>query len=281
MAVKNKVIFKKRLFVIIGALLCAPIASAENIQGLISAKLTPLSNVRVSMQRMVQSKDRRYFMNLYAGVYNPRGILYDFIDEVDVGFKGTQKGDQLNLSSLADPQKGVTEGTYRLTGVLNANSGTLNALLYDSNGTERSIQFEPAFKVVNKPVFIFKFYGENDEQQPLGLALKRVDVLDKTNNQVVQSLTGFSAYGGSIAYMDMNFDGYYDVILSDLSAGKTVSDRRYIYWMYNPKTSKFQRSPQLEQLVGLPVLHGEKKQIDFGNGVRYQVEKGLIHKIAN
>ena len=47
--------------------------------------------------------------------------------------------------------------------------------------------------------------------------------------------------------MDINFDGYYDVILSDLSQDRTIQDKRFIYWMYNPKTRQFQRSPQTEK----------------------------------
>ena len=50
--------------------------------------------------------------------------------------------------------------------------------------------------------------------------------------------------------------------------------------MYNPKTQQFQRSPQLEKVVGLPNLHGEKRQIDFGNGQLYQVDNGLLIKVS-
>ena len=150
-----------------------------------------------------------------------------------------------------------------------------------NNNENTPIQFEPAFSAVEKPLFIFKFYGVENAQQPYGKALKQVQVLNKTTNQVVQSLTGFTAYPKSIGYMDINFDGYYDVIVSDLSQGRTVDDKRYIYWMYNPKTQQFQRSPQLEKIVGFPSLHGEKQQIDFGNGQLYQVQNGLLNRISD
>ena len=48
---------------------------------------------------------------------------------------------------------------------------------------------------------------------------------------------------------------------------------------YNPKTGQFQRSPQLENIVGFPSLHGEKQQIDFGNGQIYQVADGLLNRL--
>ena len=37
--------------------------------------LTQLSNVRVSMQRMLQSTDDQYFLSLFAGVANPKATL--------------------------------------------------------------------------------------------------------------------------------------------------------------------------------------------------------------
>lgn len=79
----------------------------------------------------------------------------------------------------------------------------------------------------------------------------------------MQSLTGFTAYAGSIGFLDVNFDGYYDVVLADTSDSRKVEDKRFIYWMYNPKTKQFQRSPQLEKIAGFPALHGEKQRDRF------------------
>lgn len=248
-----------------------------------NADLKPLSGVRVSMQRMVKSSEGRYFLSLYAGIAQPHAVLYDLMEGTEIQFKGTQKGDQLNLRSI--PSNDATTNTdnsakeYNLLGTLNANTGIFKALLSDKTDTlGNSIQFEPAFKVENKPVFIFKFYGQNDAS-PYGKTLKRVDVLNKNNNAVVQSLSGFSAYPNSVGYLDINFDGYYDVILSDISQDRKAEDKHFIYWMYNPKTQQFQRSLQLDKIVGFPSLHGEKQQIDFGNGQLYQVENGLLNRV--
>ena len=237
----------------------------------------PLNSVRVSMQRMLKSSEGRYFLRLNAGITKPHATLYDFVENKNIDFKGTQKGDEIVLDSV-EFNESLAKSVYKIVGTLNSNSGVFQSnLISNINGNEKKIQFEPAFKVENKPVFIFKFYGNNVNTD--GERLTRVDVLNKINRNVVQTLTGFSAYSKSMGYMDINFDGYYDVLLSDLSEGKSVEDKRYIYWMYNPKIQKYQRSPQLEKIVGFPTLHGERKQIDFGNGQVYQVENGLLNKI--
>ncbi|WP_089605657.1 XAC2610-related protein [Acinetobacter piscicola] len=273
---------KTQFFVAMTTLSISCFGFAETVPSAINTELKPFSGVRVSMQRMLKSSEGRYFMSLYAGIANPHATLIDLMNSTTIGFKGTQKGDQLDLKSMSDNSVDAVNHSYQLTGILNANTGLFKASLSDhSNAIGQSIQFEPAFKVSNKPVFIFKFYGLIDPNSPYGKNLKRVDVLNKNNNTVVQSLTGFNAYPNSIGYMDINFDGYYDLILSDVAQGRTVDEKRYVYWIYNPKTKQFQRSPQLEKIVGFPNLQGEKQQIDFGNGQVYQVENGLLNRISN
>ena len=94
-------------------------------------------------------------------------------------------------------------------------------------------------------------------------------------------MTSFTAFAGSIGILDINFDGYYDVVLADTADSKKVEDKRFIYWIYNPKTKQFQRSPQLEKISGFPALHGDKQQIDFGEGQVYQVINGLLNRVQN
>ena len=239
--------------------------------------LSQLNNVRVSMQRMLKSTDNQYFLSLYAGVPNPKATLTVLENADTIALKGTQKGNDLILNADLSTQPNI-EVVKKITGVLDSNSGIFQTkILIDEDWS--SIQFDPAFKVENKPLFIFKFYGVKADTQKQEQLLTRVDVVNKTSKAVAQSLTGFSAFPNSIGYMDINFDGYYDIILSDLSQDRTIQDKRFIYWMYNPKTQQFQRSPQLEKIVGFPNLLGEKQQIDFGNGQVYQVENGLLNKI--
>lgn len=243
--------------------------------------LTQLSNVRVSMQRMVKSTDGNYFLSLYAGIAKPHASMYSFKTQKNTEFRGTQNGNQLNLVSINTDLDAKNVEQIQLNGSLNVNSGILEgSLLTPHNLSAQAVRFEPAFKVVNKPLFTFKFYGVKADTKAQEQLLTRVDVINKITNTVAQSLTGFSAYPSSIGYMDINFDGYYDVILSDLSRDRKVTDKRYIYWMYNPKIQQFQRSPQLEKIVGFPKLNGQKQQIDFGGGQFYQVENGLLNKVS-
>lgn len=269
---------KTKLLLCIAALAFSNLSTAETV--LNAPEYKPLNNVRVSMQRMLRSSEGRYFLSLYAGIWNPHATLYDLVEPQTINLKGLQKGDQLNLKSVDADSENITNKTYQLSGILNPNSGDLKAMLADGDDTlGKFIQFEPAIKVSAKPNFIFKFYGQEDINQPYGSILKRIDIVNKNNNNVAQTLTGFTAFPKSIGYMDVNFDGYYDIVLSDISEERTIQDKRYIYWMFNPKTQKFQRSPQLEKIVGFPNLHGEKQQIDFGEGQLYQVEKGLLNRM--
>ena len=271
-----------RTFICLAALFFPGLSFAEAVPGTNNNNLKPFTNVRVSMQRMLRSVEGRYFLDLYAGIWNPHGTLYDLVDQKAIALKGLQKGDQIDLKSVSINGDEKSSEQYQLNGQLNANSGELVSAFRSVNyPVNFPIQFEPAFKAKEKPLFVFNFYGLEGNQQPYGKAIKKVDVLNKTNNQVVQSLTGFTAYPKSIGYMDINFDGYYDVVLSDTSNDRKVEDKRFIYWMYNPKTNQFQRSPQLENIVGFPAIHGEKQQIDFGNGNVYQVENGLLNQVIN
>ncbi len=271
---------KIKLLLCVVALSISCASVAESVTSSKNAELKTFNNVRVSMQRMLRSNEGRYFLNLNAGVWNPHGTLYDLVENKSINLKGLQKGDQLNLTSVASESNDADNTVYQLIGTLNANTGNMSALLSKNKETfGQSIQFQPSVNITDKPVFVFKFYGLDDSTQASGKILQRVDVINKTTNKVVQSLTGFNAFSNSMGYMDINFDGYYDVILSDVSNGLKVEDKHFIYWMYNPKTQQFQRSPQLDKIVGFPSLHGEKQQIDFGNGQLYQVEKGLLKKI--
>ncbi|WP_111858818.1 XAC2610-related protein [Acinetobacter sp. CFCC 10889] len=268
---------KFKIFLSLAALTFSSLNHAETVQNTNAVK--PLNDVRVSMQRMLRSTEGRYFLSLYAGIWNPHAVLTDLVENKNIAFKGLQKADQLTLKSVNSETDATENGAYQLTGTLNANTGYFKTLLSESTDTfGKNIQFEPAVKVSNKPSFVFKFYSGN-ENTPYGAPLQRVDVINKSTNQTIQSLTGFVAYPKSIGYMDINFDGYYDVILSDISQSYSVEDKRYIYWMYNPKTGKFQRSPQLEKIIGFPNLHGEKQQIDFGGDRIYQVTNGLLNRI--
>ncbi|MGE8557688.1 XAC2610-related protein [Acinetobacter sp.] len=255
---------------------------AETVPATVTDNFKTITNVRVSMQRMLRSDDGGYFLDLYAGISNPHGTLHDLTNQKKIAFKGSQKGDQLNLKSVSVKGEVITDEQYQLNGNLNPNTGEISAVFIAQKNNENiPIQFRPAFIAVERPLYIFKFYGVENARQPYGKSLKQVEVWDKTSNKMVQSLTGFTAYPKSIGYMDVNFDGYEDIVLSDTSNERKIEDKRFIYWIYNPKINQFQRSPQLENITGFPAIHGEKKQIDFGYGQVYQVKDGLLNRLES
>ncbi len=249
------------------ALTISTISSAQNTTS--KDTLQPLKNVKVSMQRMLKSTDGRYFLDLYAGISAPHAHLTDTQQKQKIDFKGLQKWQQLTLRSYAVNDKAVASTEYALDGNLNIISSQFSAQL-NGKGTNKKIQFGPAFKAVDKPALQFNFFGDK--------TLRRVDVINKANGKVIQTLKVFNAFPNTIGYLDINFDGYYDVVLSNLD-GHKVEDQRFIYWVYNPSTRQFQRSPQMEKIVGFPKLDAQKKQIHYGDKVVYQVKDGLLNLV--
>lgn len=260
------------------------VAQAETVQKtttpVAQGQFKNLNNVKINMQRMLRSTDGQYYLDLYAGVWNPRATLMELNTEKSIRFEGLQKGHQLNLASLISPADASLEaGDYQLSGQLNAITGNFTAKLVQKDQLKtKELKFEPAFKVADKPAFFFKFYTPSNAAT-LNNFIERIDVIDQKSQKVVQQLTGFKAYNQVVDYKDINFDGHYDLILSDASNGRWAEDQHHIYWMYNPKTGKFQRSGQLEKIQGYPNLDGIKQQINFANGAIYQVDKGLLNKI--
>ena len=133
------------------------------------------------MLRMLRSTDNQYFLDLYAGIWNPHGTLYDESASTAYALKGMQKADQINL--LAVSAEGMAApNNETLSGELNANTGIMQANWNTSLGAT-SLSFEPAFKAADKPVVVFKFYGVDHSQYPAGKALTQVDVIDKKTNK--------------------------------------------------------------------------------------------------
>lgn len=237
----------------------------------------PFNNVRINMQRMLGSTDGQYFLDLHAGVWNPRATLTLVNVDRAIEFEGLQKGDQLTLSSTATDRSAA--GEYQLNGRLNALSGDFNAKLRQRGQVEvPNNVFEPAIKAKDKPALVFKFYGRNDATTQQRV-IEQVEVIDKISQQVRQTLSGFQAAGSAVDYKDINFDGYYDLVLQDAVQAQDPEQQRFIYWMYNPKTQQYQRATVMENILGAPSLNGVKQQIRFGQDRVYQVEAGLLKRI--
>lgn len=241
--------------------------------------LVPLNDVQVWVTRALQSKDGLYLLHLNSGYWNPNATLYDLSQDRGLSFEGFQKGTHIRLSSF-DPEIGDSaKGAYLLSGQLDVDLATFKATLTDKNATfSRGLVFEPLVTVENRPTFTFKFSGlENKERH--NYSIESIDVLDKKTNKLHQRLSGFSAYDYSVDYVDINYDGYFDLVLTDISNGRSVGERYYIIWMYNPKTARFQRAPELEKLRGHPSLYINERQVNFGNGHLYHVENGKFYLV--
>ena len=75
---------KTKLLLCIATLIFSNLSRAEIVN---ATELKPFSNVRVSMQRMLHSKEGRYFLSLYAGIWNPHATLYDFVYQQVINLK--------------------------------------------------------------------------------------------------------------------------------------------------------------------------------------------------
>lgn len=237
-----------------------------------------LDNVRVSMQRLLRSTDNEYFLSLYMDVLHPNATLTSFKDNVTIQLKGEQKDDQVLFK--AEQPSDDSNAIQELKGQLNYKTNVFKSTLVNHAGVIRIKKFEPAFKVKNMSDVSFNFYGISKANHPFKRFMTRIEVFDKANQKSMQILEGFQAFPNSIGYMDVNFDGYYDVVLSDLSEDKRLQDRRFIYWIYDSVQQKFNRAEHYEQIVGFPLLHGDKQHIDFSNGQVYVIVEGILKPVA-
>lgn len=246
-------------------LLIKTLALALPIFGLTSFatanSLPAINNIYVPVHRVLESAEQRYILQVTTGVWNPKATLLDRISQQKTYFNGSQKGNTLSLYSVDQLPNGKETATHKITANLHLASGDLKSEII-SNTDHKIVNFQPLVKIKNRPSFHFKFYG--------GATIQAVTVTDAKTQQIVQRLTGFHASPERMDYMDINFDGYYDLVF--VNAAKVDQN---IYWMYNPKTAQFQRAAQLEKLAGQIQLDGIKQQVSFGSQ-HFKVEQGIL-----
>lgn len=254
--------------------------SHADTAGLVNQQLIPMNDVKVYVNRALKSQDGAYLLQLYSGIWDPHGTLYDIVKHDSLSFEGSQKGNKITLSSF-DPEIGEqARGAFRLTGDLNNNTGIYQAKLISKDPViQNDIIFIPLVEVLDRPKFLFNFYGVYLKKEHSNV-ITQIDILDKETKKIYQRLTGFIAYGYSATYVDVNYDGYFDLVLADVSGDLDITDNHYIYWMYNPKTKKFQRSPQLDG-KGYPTLYIDQSEVNFSEGYIYKVKNGKFYKIDN
>lgn len=82
---------KTQILLCLTTLSFACLSFAETVPVTRIDHLKSFTNVRVSMQRMLRSDDGRYFLDLYAGIWNPHGKFHDLNEQKAIAFKGLQK----------------------------------------------------------------------------------------------------------------------------------------------------------------------------------------------
>lgn len=85
---------KLKISLALTALILSSFNHAETVSN--SGGFKPLNDVRVSMQRMLRSTEGRYFLSLYAGIWNPHAVMTDLVENKNISFKGLQKSRSIN-----------------------------------------------------------------------------------------------------------------------------------------------------------------------------------------
>lgn len=272
-------IFIYKTLALMGSCLCFNLSYAENVKLESSKTLIPIDHVEIWVNRALKSQNGTYLLNLSSGYWKPKATLYDLANHQATSFEGLQKGNTISLTSYTPDMSEQARGELSLVGNLNVETGIYTATLKNTQDTlQQAFIFSPLVQVANRPTFLFKFYGVED-QNTHQKYIQKIDVIDRKTKKLYQQLTGFNAYSNSMGYADLNFDGYFDLVLRDASHGTQVENSHSIYWMYNPETKKFQRSPQLEVLGGTPLIYIDKQQVNFGDGQLYQIKNGQFYKV--
>ncbi|WII92515.1 hypothetical protein QEO94_07645 [Kingella negevensis] len=202
----------------------------------------------VTVERDLASKDGQYLFLVRTGTWQINGSMFNRANNHQLHFTGTQKGYTLNLQSTANAENS-TQPEFLYNGTLNLQSNRIDGVMTTPD-KQQAITFEPYLPVANRPAFQFKFYGTPSRQ------VTQVQVLQ--NNKVVQTLSGFVTNDNEATYADYNFDGYFDLRLDS-------SDTSHQYWLYNPKTKKFQFDSELSQYAEVPQRYPHKYILKFGN----------------
>lgn len=251
---------------------------AENVSKGATNTLTLLNNVEVQVNRALKTASGAYLLQMGSGYWKPNATLYDTKHNKNTYLYGIQKG--YHIAFTSNENRELSSGNINLDGNLDVETGVYRAILNDkSEGFKQELVFSPLVNITNRPTFLFKFYGIEDPTT-YDKIIHKIDVIDRKSKQLYQELSGFSAYAVDVQYIDLNFDGYFDLVLKDTSSALGDGERS-IYWMYNPKTKKFQRSPQLEALGGSPVIDIANHQVSFGDGHHYLIKDGQFYKIKN
>ncbi len=236
-----------------------------------------ITDVTTNVQRDWRSDDGQFLLTLYSAVWNPNGTLFYLKKRGGVSVEGFQKGLDFTLKSY-DPEVGLeAPPEYAITGTLNQRTNILTGTVThypEGKASARKTIFTPAIPIKTYPQYDFKYYGFEDPDWHRA-TITRVDVINKDTKAVVQQLTGFKAQAYSTNYADMNYDGYFDLVLQ---LGDDVSDDEYMYWLYDPASKKFVRNKTLEAIPGYPSRYPHKKQLHLNKDALLERVNGRWEK---
>ena len=227
-----------------------------------------LTGVKLITERDWISADGLYFLNLYTGKWNPNGTLFYLTKRGGVSFEGFQKGLEIKLKSFNPELSYEATPEYQIQGTLDITQNRFLATMINHyENTTRKVTFKPAIPVDHRPLLNFKFYGVEDHEQYRAWITK-IEVIDKRNQDAVkQTLTGFKANDYAVYYADLDYDGYFDLILD---VGERVEDDVMLFFRYDPTQQQFVKSTQWDHLDGQPTRYPQKQQLNFGQGILYQ-----------
>lgn len=237
----------------------------------ITKPVKPITDVITYAERDWRSDDGKFLLTIYSGVWNPHGTLFYLNKDDGVSVEGFQKRLNITLKSY-DPEVGLeAPPEYAIDGTLNLRSNTLvGAVTHYPEGkaTIKKTTFTPAIPIKTYPQFSFKYYGIDNDLWYRS-TITRVDVIDKDTKKVVQTLSGFEASAYSTRYVDMNYDGYFDLVLN---AAEGDHSEKYIYWLYDPQSKNFVRNKTLEAVLGYATRYPHKQLARFDDDTLQRVE---------
>ena len=126
----------------------------------------------------------------------------------------------------------------------------------EDGNSKRAEDIEEKVLAVNN--FNFELIGDITDKMKTVTAIK---VVKKGSTNQYQMLDGFEATvqeNEQVIIEDFNFDGYVDIRL--LQYLPEIANIPFFYWLYNPKTEKFERNAQLE-IIHSPILDTKNEYI--------------------
>lgn len=224
-------------------------------------------NVQLWAERDLISKDDKYILQLHTGAWRSGGMLYWVGTSNSINFDGKQKGLSFTLNSFM-PGEGVKPSEYKITGKLIPHLNRFDAELHHlpSNIVEETT-FGSLFWQPDFPQHVIEFWGE---PQPYNqVSVKEIRVLERESRKLLQTLdvshtSTIYTEGLAAHYVDLNFDGYFDLAMQ---VGGDFEPGGYRYWLYDPQTRQFEFSQAMSRLTRYPTRDIGSQTLRFLEGI--------------